>query len=77
MPKFKITVWEESVVTYQVEANDENAARDMINKNILRYEYMKINEEVKDWNIEDIEEIEITPPYPTCPPRQFIPGYDD
>ena len=58
MPKFKITVWEESVVTYQVEANDEDAARDMINKNILRYEYMKINEEVKDWNIEDIEEIE-------------------
>jgi len=54
--QFKITVWEESVITYLVEAKDEDAARDMINKNILRYEYMKINEEVKDWNIEDIEE---------------------
>ena len=58
MTKYKVIVWEESVVTYQVEANDEDAARDMINKNILRYEYMKIAEEVKDWNIEDIEEVE-------------------
>ncbi len=54
--KFKITVWEESVVTYQVEANDEDEARDMINQNILRED--KIDEEVKDWDIEDIEEIE-------------------
>jgi hypothetical protein len=23
------------------------------------------------------EETEIKPPYPVCPPRQFIPGYDD
>ncbi len=23
------------------------------------------------------EEIKIEPPYPLCPPRQFIPGYDD
>ena len=56
MPKFKVTVWEESVVTYQVEANDEDEARDMINQNILREE--KLDEEVKDWDIEDIEEIE-------------------
>ena len=26
---------------------------------------------------EDKEETEIKPPYPVCPPRQFIPGYDD
>lgn len=54
--KFKVTVWEESVVTYQVEANDEDEARDIINQNILRED--KIDEEVKDWDIEDIEEIE-------------------
>ena len=23
------------------------------------------------------EETKIEPPYPLCPPRQFIPGYDD
>ena len=23
------------------------------------------------------EETKIKPPYPLCPPRQFIPGYDD
>ena len=23
------------------------------------------------------EETNIEPPYPLCPPRQFIPGYDD
>lgn len=23
------------------------------------------------------EKTEIKPPYPVCPPRQFIPGYDD
>ena len=23
------------------------------------------------------EETKIAPPYPLCPPRQFIPGYDD
>ena len=26
---------------------------------------------------EEEEETEIKPPYPVCPPRQFIPGYDD
>ena len=59
MNKYKVIVWEESVVTYQVEANDEDAAReDMINHNILRFEHKIIEEEVKDWDIEDVEEVE-------------------
>jgi hypothetical protein len=58
MTKYKVIVWEESVVTYQVEANDEDQARDMINKNILRFEHKIIDEEVKDWDIEDVEEVE-------------------
>ena len=48
MTKYKVIVWEESVVTYQVEANDEDQARDMINENILRFEHKIIDEEVKD-----------------------------
>ena len=56
MTKYKVIVWEESVVTYQVEANDEDQARDMINQNILRFERM--DEEVKNWDIEDVEEVE-------------------
>ena len=58
MTKYKVIVWEESVVTYQVEANDEDQARDMINENILRFEHKIIDEEVKDWDIEDVEEVE-------------------
>jgi len=58
MTKYKVIVWEESVVTYQVEANDEDQARDMINQNILRFEHKIIDEEVKDWDIEDVEEVE-------------------
>ena len=58
MTKYKVIVWEESIVTYQVEANDEDQARDMINKNILRFEHKIIDEEVKDWDIEDVEEVE-------------------
>ena len=58
MNKYKVIVWEESVVTYQVEANDEDEARDMINQNILRFEHKIIDEEVKDWDIEDVEEVE-------------------
>ena len=58
MNKYKVIVWEESVVTYQVEANDEDEARDMINQNILRFEHKIIDEEVKDWDIEYVEEVE-------------------
>ena len=58
MNKYNVIVWEESVVTYQVEANDEDAARDMINHNILRFEHKIISEEVKDWDIEDVEEVD-------------------
>ena len=58
MTKYKVIVWEESIVSYQVEANDEDQARDMINKNILRFEHKIIDEEVKDWDIEDVEEVE-------------------
>ena len=58
MNKYKVIVWEESVVTYQVEANDEDEARDMINQNILRFEHKIIDEVVKDWDIEDVEEVE-------------------
>ena len=39
-----------------------------------------INELEMDYasSIEDKkEETKIEPPYPLCPPRQFIPGYDD
>ena len=56
MTKYKVIVWEESVVTYQVEADDEDQARDMINQNILNFEPM--DEEVKDWDIDDVEEVE-------------------
>ena len=38
--------------------HDEDQARDMINKNILRFEHKIIDEEVKDWDIEDVEEVE-------------------
>ena len=58
MNKYKVIVWEESVVTYQVKANDEDEARDMINQNILCFEDKIIDEEVKDWDIEDVEEVD-------------------
>ena len=34
-----------------------------------------INELEEDKKEEEATKIE--PPYPLCPPRQFIPGYDD
>ena len=54
--KFKVTVWEQSVITYEVKADDEDEARDLINKDICAY--TPINEHIQDWDIEDIEEIE-------------------
>ena len=56
MPKFKVTVWEQSVITYEVEADDEDKATDLINENICAY--TPINEDIQDWDIEDVEEIE-------------------
>ena len=56
MPKFKVTVWEQSVITYEVEADDEDKATDLINENICSY--TPINEDIQDWDIEDVEEIE-------------------
>ena len=56
MPKFKVKVWEQSVINYEVEADDEDKATDLINKDISAY--TAINEEIVDWDIEDVEEIE-------------------
>ena len=36
-----------------------------------------INELEEDKEYKEEEETEIKSPYPVCPPRQFIPGYDD
>ena len=55
MPKFKVTVWEQSVVTYEVEADDEDKARDLINEDICNQTVL--NTDIQDWDIEDIEEI--------------------
>ena len=33
--------------------------------------------ELEEDKKEEEEETKIEPPYPLCPPRQFIPGYDD
>ena len=46
MPKFKVTVWEQSVITYEVEADDEDKATDLINENICAY--TPINEDIQD-----------------------------
>ena len=54
--KFKVTVWEQSVITYEVKADDEDEARDLINKDICAH--TPINEDIQDWDIEDVEEIE-------------------
>ena len=56
MTKFKVTVWEQSIITYEVKADDEDEARDLINKDICAH--TPINEEVHNWDIEDVEEIE-------------------
>ena len=56
MPKFKVTVWEQSVITYEVEADDEDKATDLINEDICAY--TPINEDIRDWDIEDVEEIQ-------------------
>ena len=42
---------------------------DVINE--LEMDYASSIEDKKE------EETKIEPPYPLCPPRQFIPGYDD
>ena len=36
-----------------------------------------INELEEEEDKKEEEETKIEPPYPLCPPRQFIPGYDD
>ena len=56
MTKFKVTVWEQSVITYEVKADDEDKARDLINYDICNQTVVETD--IQDWDIEDVEEIE-------------------
>ena len=57
MPKFRVIVNETNTVVYEIEANDEDHASDLIHKDIMKYEDKITSESVTDWDVDFVEEI--------------------
>ena len=58
MPKFRVIVNETNTVVYEIEANDEDHASDLIHDDINKYEDKITSEDVTDWDVDLVEEIE-------------------
>ena len=57
MPKFRVIVNETNTVVYEIEANDEDHASDLIHEDIMKYEDKITSESVTDWDVDFVEEI--------------------
>jgi hypothetical protein len=57
MPKFRVIVNETNTVVYEIEANDEDHASDLIHDDINKYEDKITSEDVTDWDVDFVEEI--------------------
>ena len=58
MTKYRVTVHEQNTIVYEIEANDEDHASDLIHKDIMKYEDKITSESVTDWDVDFVEEIE-------------------
>lgn len=58
MPKFKVIVNETNTVVYEIEADNEDHASDLIHDDINKYEDKITSEDVTDWDVDFVEEIE-------------------
>ena len=58
MPKFRVIVNETNTVVYEIEADNEDHASDLIHKDIMKYEDKITSESVTDWDVDFVEEIE-------------------
>jgi hypothetical protein len=52
MTKYRVTVHEQNTVVYEIEANDEDHASQLIHEDINRYEDKIISEDVSDWDVD-------------------------
>ena len=57
MTKYRVTVHEQNTIVYEIEANDEDHASDLIHKDIMKYEDKITSESVTDWDVDFVEEI--------------------
>ena len=57
VPKFRVIVNETNTVVYEIEANDEDHASDLIHEDIAKYEDKITSESVTDWDVDFVEEI--------------------
>ena len=52
MTKYRVTVHEQNTIVYEIEANDEDHASELIHEDINRYEDKIISEDVSDWDVD-------------------------
>ena len=52
MTKYRVTVHEQNTIVYEIEANDEDQASQLIHEDINRYEDKIISEDVSDWDVD-------------------------
>jgi len=55
MKDFNVTIYETRAITFAVEAQSEDEARELVNENINAYEVLQ--EEIVDWNVEFVDEV--------------------
>ena len=58
MTKFTVIVNETNTVVYEIEADNEDHASDLIHKDIAKYEDKITSESVTDWDVDFVVEIE-------------------
>ena len=54
MTKYRVTVHEQNTIVYEIEANDEDHASELIHEDINRYEDKIISEDVSDWDVDPL-----------------------
>ena len=75
MTLFNVIVYETNAITLQVEAEDDIEAARLVEADINKYPV--ISEEVVDWNVDFVEEVDnITSEDSNCM-QTFIPGFHD
>ena len=75
MTTFNVIVYETNAITLQVEAEDDIEAARLVEADINSYEVL--DEEVIDWNVDFVEEVDnVTSEDSNCM-QTFIPGFHD
>jgi len=75
MTLFNVIVYETNAITLQVEAEDDIEAARLVEADINKYPV--ISEEVVDWNVDFVEEVDnVTSEDSNCM-QTFIPGFHD